>query len=162
MNRYLRATWWRSSAAAAVVGVTAVLASFLLPAPSALAEVQRIRVDGKPVTVTGLGTHNWGSLSPNNVDTVILKDGSRGSYWSITLRGGECVQMTMESDDFHPYVSLRRGSPDGTSVANDDGGVDDWARITVMNADAGTYYLLASSSGRGDKRGNYTLDIDRC
>jgi hypothetical protein len=35
-------------------------------------------------------------------------------------------------------------------------------RITPINADGGTYYLLTSSLGRGDKRGNYTLDIDRC
>ncbi len=162
MDWIVRAKAWRVSSMAAVVGVVAVAASLLLPAESALAEVRRTRVDGTPVTVTQVNTHNWGSLSPNNIDTVTLKDGSRGSYWSFDVRPGQCVRMTMRSADFPPYLSLRRGSPDGTNVANHDGGLKDFARITLVNADGGTYYLLASSSGRGDKRGKYTLDVEPC
>jgi hypothetical protein len=162
MKALLQTKMWRTSLAAAIVGGVAVAASLLTPAESALAALQHIRVGGTPVTVTAVNSHNWGSLSPNNVDTVTLKDGSRGSYWTFDLHGGECVRMTMRSDDFHPYVSLRTGSPDGTNVANHDGGFNDFARITLVNADAGTYYLLATSSGRGDKRGDYTLDVDPC
>jgi hypothetical protein len=161
MNGNRRAVSWRSSVVAAAVGVTAVLGSILLPARSAEAAVQHTRVDGKPVTITSTSSHNWGSLSPNNVDTVVLKDGSRGSYWSFSARPGECVQMTMRSGDFNPYMSLRTGAPDGNSLANQDG-ANGRAQITLMNASGGTYYLLASSSGRGDKRGEYTLDLNRC
>jgi hypothetical protein len=161
MNGYRRARSWRSSVVAAVVGVTAVLGSILLPAQSAEAAVQHIRVDGKPVTVTSVGSNNWGSLAPNNIDTVVLKDGSRGSYWSFDVRPGQCVRMTMRSEDFNPYLSLRTGGPDGNNLANQDG-ANGRAQITLMNANGGTYYLLASSSGRGDKRGEYTLDVNRC
>ena len=161
MNGYRRARSWRSSVVAAVVGGTAVLASIVMPAHSAEAAVQRIRVDGKPVTVTSTSSHNWGSLSPNNIDTVVLKDGSRGSYWSFDVRPGECVQMTMRSSEFNPYMSLRTGAPDGNSIANQDG-ANGRSQITLMNANGGTYYLLASSSGRGDKRGEYTLVLNRC
>ena len=161
MNGYRRAKSWRSSVIAAVVGVTAVLGSILMPAQSAEAAVEHISVDGKPVTVTSTNSHNWGSLSPNNVDTVILKDGSRGSYWSFSMGSGECVKMTMRSDDFNPYISLRTGAPDGNALASQEGAYGR-AQITLTSANGGTYYLLASSSGRGEKRGEYTLDFNRC
>lgn len=161
MNGLLRSKRWRMSVGAAVVGVTAMLASFLMPAQSALAEIQHTRIDGKPISVTQVNSHNWGSLSPNNVDTVTLQDGSRGSYWSVDIRPGRCVQMEMRSSEFTPYLSLRTGGPDGARVASQDG-ANGRARITLMNANGGTYYLLASSVGRGERRGQYTLDITPC
>jgi hypothetical protein len=153
---------WRISFTAAVVGIAAVAATFLTPAESASAEVRRIRIGNTPVTVTQVNTHNWGSLSPNNIDTVVLKDGSRGSYWSFDVRPGQCVQMAMESDEFRPYLSLRTGGPDGSRLATQEGNAHYFAKITLMNANGGTYYLLASSAGGGDQRGRYTLDITPC
>src|SRR5688572_139374 len=109
MRTLSRAKTWRVSVTAAIVGVVAVAASLLMPAESALAAVRRIRIGNTPVTVTEVHSHNWGSLSPNNIDTVMLKDGSRGSYWSFDVRPGACVQMTMRSGEFTPYLSLRTG-----------------------------------------------------
>jgi len=150
------------SVAAAIVGIGALVLSLAAPAEMAQAALKTIQVDGKPVTVTQVNTHNWSNLSPNNQDTVKLKDGSRGEYWTFDVDPGQCLAITMESDEFHPYLSLRKGNPDGTEVAHDDGGQDSWAKLNGTVAGDDTYYLLATSSGFGEHRGKYSLDIKEC
>jgi hypothetical protein len=155
-------TRYTRSFTAAVIGGTALMLTLTAPAEIAKAALHAIEVDGKPVTVTHVGSHNWSTLSPANDDTVKLKDGSRGEYWTFDVRPGQCLNLTMTSDEFHPYLSLRKGSPDGEELAKDDSKGDNWAKISGTVAGGDEYYLLATSSGMGEHRGKYNLDIDQC
>lgn len=152
----------KQSLTVALIGGTAVLMSVAAPAEIARAELRTIQVEGAPVTVTQINTHNWSNLSPGNTDTVKLKDGSRGEFWTFDVNPGQCVTLTMASDDFHPYLSLRKGGLEGTEIAKDDSKDDNWAKISGTFAGDDTYYLLATSSGFGEHRGKYTLDVDPC
>jgi|RhiMethySRZTD1v2_1073278.scaffolds.fasta_scaffold1071331_2 hypothetical protein len=157
----LNAKTWKRTLAASALGITAVVIGLAAPAEVAQAALRTTTVDGFPVTITQMDSHNWSKLSPSNRDTVKLKDGSRGEVWTFDVDPGDCATITMESDDFHPYISLRSGAPFGNELAHDDGGVDNWAKIHATFG-SGTYYVVASSSGSGEKEGKYTLDIDGC
>ena len=146
----------------ALSGGSAALSSLAAPAEIAQATLRTIQVDGKLVTITQIDAHNWSTLSPTNTDTVKLKDGSRGEFWTFDVDPGQCVNLTMTSDEFHPYLSLRKGSPDGDELAYDDSKGDNWAKIHGTVDGNGEYYLLATSSGFGEHRGKYSLDVDGC
>lgn len=151
----------RRTAIAAALGISAVMIGLAAPAGTAFAAVPTAMVDGKPVMLTETGTHNWSSLSRSRGTTMNLKDGSLGEVWNFESRGNECLVITMKSDDFSPYISLRTGGPFGNEIAYDNGSGDNWATIrgTVPRGDL---YLMATSSGRGQKEGKYTLDITHC
>ncbi len=147
---------------AATLGMGALLIGLAAPAEIAQAALPTTNVGGTTVTITTLGSHNWSRLSPTNADTTKLQDGSRGEVWTLDVDPGECFEVTMKSDAFSPYLSLRRGAPFGTELANDDAKGADWAAIHGTAGSAGPYYIIATSSGRGEKAGAYTLDIESC
>ena len=132
------------------------------PADVARAALPTTTVGGTTVTITELDKHNWSRLSPTNPDTTMLQDGSRGEVWTFDVGPGQCLDITMRSDDFSPYLSLRQGAPFGEEVAKDDGNGDTWAAIRGTVGSSGPYYLTATSSGSGEVAGKYTLDIQRC
>ncbi|MCC6175463.1 MAG: hypothetical protein IT305_09200 [Chloroflexi bacterium] len=148
--------------ATAAVGATAVLIGVAGPAEIAQAALRTGTVDGTTVTYTSLDTHNWSKLSPSNGDTVKLKDGSRGEVWAFDAHPGQCFTATMTSDDFHPFLVLRKNGPFGPELAHDDSRTDNWAKIRGTAGNEGTYFVMATSSGEGEKIGNYTLDIEGC
>ena len=149
----------------ALVGAAMALGALLLgltaPAETARAALRTTTVDGTTVTITTLGTHNWSQLSPGNGDTTRLRDGSRGEVWTFDVDPGQCIDVTMRSDDFDPYLSLRTGAPFGEELAHSDGAGRGWAKISGT-AGTGPYYVTATSSGSGEKAGKYTLDVKRC
>ena len=147
---------------AAALGVGTALLGLGAPAETARAALRTTTVDGTPVTITTLNTHNWSRLSPTNADTTRLRDGSRGEVWTFDVDPGQCVAITMRSDDFAPYLSLREGAPFGEDLAKSDGAGRDWAKISGTTTSAGAYYVTATSSGSGEVAGRYTLDIQRC
>ena len=148
--------------ATAALGIGAVLLGLATPAAPAHAALKTTTVGGTTVTVTTLDSHNWSRLSPTNADTTELKDGSRGEIWTFDVDPGQCLEITMRSDDFAPYLSLRKGAPFGEELANSDGAGRDWATISGTAASAGPYYVTATSSGSGEVAGKYTLDIEGC
>jgi len=148
--------------ATAALGVGALLFGLATPAETARAALRTTTVDGTSVTITTLNSHNWSRLSPTNTDTTELKDGSRGEVWTFDVDPGQCLEITMQSDDFHPYLSLRKGAPFGEELANSDGAGRDWAKISGTAASAGPYYVTATSSGSGEVAGKYTLDVTGC
>src|SRR4051794_26979736 len=90
-----------------------VLGGLLLAAPAVSAfaeEVVVVNIGGVPVSVTRMGTHNTSTISPRNGDTVKLNDGSRGEIWGFEGQAGQCVDITLRSDDFDPYLVLRFGA----------------------------------------------------
>jgi hypothetical protein len=152
----------RRSLAVAAAGAGALLMGLAAPAEIARASLPTTKVAGTTVTITEVDKHNWSRLSPSNPDTTMLKDGSRGEVWTFDADPGDCLTITMRSDDFSPYLSLRRGAPFGEELANSDGAGRSMARISGTAGSDGPYYLTATSSGAGEKSGRYTLDIERC
>ena len=144
------------------LGGTALLAGLAVPAEIARASLPTTTVGGTTVTITSLDKHNWSRLSPTNPDTTMLNDGSRGEVWTFDVDPGQCFEVTMRSDDFSPYLSLRRGAPFGQELAKDDAQGENWAKISGTPNSAGPYYVIATSSGRGEKAGRYTLDVESC
>ena len=155
-------SWMKRSLTAVVVGASAVLIGLAAPAEVAQAALPTTTVGGTTVTITEMNKHNWSRLSPTNPDTTMLQDGSRGEVWTFDVNPGQCFEVTMRSDDFSPYLSLRKAAPFGEELANDDAKGDHWAKISGTPGSAGPYYVVATSSGRGEKAGRYTLDIERC
>jgi hypothetical protein len=157
---------WTSGATRALattaLGLGAVLLGLAAPAEAAHAALRTTVVDGTTVTITTLNSHNWSRLSPTNGDTTRLRDGSRGEVWTFDVDPGQCLEITMRSDDFEPYLSLRKGAPFGEELANSDGAGRDWAKISGTAGSAGPYYVTATSSGSGEVAGRYTLDIEGC
>ncbi len=152
----------KRSLASAALGASAVLVALAGPAEIARAALPTTRVDGTTVTITKMDSHNWSRLSPTNADTTKLKDGSRGEVWTFDVEPGQCFEVTMRSDTFSPYLSLRKGAPFGQELANDDAKGDNWVKISGTPGSAGPYYVMATSSGSGEKAGAYTLDIESC
>lgn len=148
--------------AATALGLGALVLGLVAPAEMARAALRTTTVDGTTVTITTLNSHNWSRLSPTNTDTTELKDGSRGEVWTFDVDPGQCLEITMRSDDFAPYLSLRKGAPFGEELANSDGAGRDWAKISGTAASAGPYFVTATSSGGGEVAGKYTLDIEGC
>ena len=155
-------TTTKRALAATALGVGAVLLSLATPAETVRAALRTTTVDGTTVTITTLNSQNWSRLSPTNTDTTQLRDGSRGEVWTFDVDPGQCLEITMRSDDFAPYLSLRKGEPFGEELANSDGAGRDWAKISGTTASAGPYFVTATSSGGGEVAGNYTLDVDGC
>ena len=152
----------RRRLATAALGAGAVLLGLAAPAETARAALRTTTVDGTTVTITTLNSHNWSRLSPTNADTTELRDGSRGEVWTFDVDPGQCLEITMRSEDFTPYLSLRKGAPFGEELANSDGAGRDWAKISGTAASAGPYFVTATSSGGGEVAGKYTLDIEGC
>ncbi len=155
-------TMTKQSLATAAVGVGAVLLGLAAPAETARAALRTTTVDGTTVTITTLNSHNWSRLSPANGDTIELKDGSRGEVWTFDVEPGQCLEITMRSDDFAPYLSLRKGAPFGEELANSDGVGRNWAKISGTAGSAGPYYVTATSSASGEAAGKYNLDNAVC
>ncbi len=145
-----------------LVGMSAVLVGLAAPAEIARAALPTTRVDNTTVTITTLDSHNWSRLGPTNLDTTVLQDGSRGEVWTFDIDPGQCFAVTMRSDHFPPYLSLRKGAPFGEELPTDDAKDDTWTKISGTPGSAGPYYVVATSSGAGEQAGNYTLDIERC
>jgi hypothetical protein len=146
--------------------VATVLAGLLLAAPAVSAfaeEVTVLTIEGVPVSVTHLGTHNTSTIHPRNQDTVKLQDGSRGEIWGFEGRAGQCVDIKLSSDDFDPYLVLRFGAPFGEQVAtDDDSGLGDSAHVHGNLPATGDYYITVTSSGAGEDDGKYALDVNGC
>ena len=88
-------------------------------------------------------------------------DGTRFDAFSVSLRAGQRVAVTLKSDDFDPVVSVGRTAASGFSelASNDDGGGDGLNSYLVFTAsDTGSYVVRASSLAV-DGLGNYVLEL---
>jgi hypothetical protein len=92
-----------------------------------------------------------------------LPDGSYAEIWSLSSTSTECRLIRMEATDFDAYLALRYGTPTGDLIAeDDDGGGGTTAVIRARFPQSGTYFIIATSSGRGTQTGQYRLSISPC
>lgn len=105
-----------------------------------------------------VGQTRNGALAVNDPEG---DDGSRFDGYSVSLRAGQRIVVTLKSDDFDPVVSIGRPSGAGfTELArNDDGGGDGLNSYLVFTApSAGGYTIHATALGI-DGLGAYTLEV---
>src|SRR5712691_6598519 len=148
-----------------LIVVLAAVSLLATPAATAWADepLTIVQSEGEPVILAEVGYEYWSKLSSSHVASVRLKDGSLGMVWMFHGNAGQCVQITMASSDFDPYVVLRFGSRFGDQIAaDDDSGLGNSARLHGTLPSTGNYYLTATSSGAGEDDGVYTLNFDGC
>lgn len=124
-------------------------AAFLSSISAAAKSTESSLVLGRPVT---------GALESSD---PVLADRSRYDRWTYDGRGGERIQVTLESSAFDAYLVVARQTG-GTFEAlgqDDDGAGGTDARVTVELPADGTYLVLANSYGEG-ATGAYTLRVD--
>ena len=154
----------RLSAAALVLVTGFTLA---VPAVPAFAqEVKAIHENGMLVTPAQLGKSYFSRLSVNNHDTMQLQNGTLLEAWKIQGNRGQCVQITMRSDEFDSMLELYAVHPVTGEMEllerNDDGGEGLDARIQGRLPTAGTYYVVASAADGEDPEARYEIDFKTC
>jgi hypothetical protein len=127
------------------------------PAVTALAQ-ETIIVDGFPTRRVAYGDAYNAALT---VDDSQGLDGRRIGFWTFTGDADDCVVIRMRSSAFAPYLRLVRDSPNGPAV-KEEGSRGAEASMRVALPRTGTYFITATSSGRGQALGDYTLSLDRC
>jgi hypothetical protein len=137
-----------------------------VPAPVSAQEVKAIRENGMLVTPAQIGKSYFSTLSVRNPDTMELGSGAVIEAWKIQGTRGECVQVTMRSDEFDSLLELYAVHPITGEMdlleRNDDGvGILD-ARIEGRLPASGAYYVVATTADGEDPNGKYTLDFKSC
>lgn len=105
-----------------------------------------------------VGQTRSGALAPNDPES---DEGTRFDGYSVSLRAGQRVVVTLKSDDFDPVVSMGRatGSAFNELARNDDGGGDGLNSYLVFTApETGSYIVRASSLGVAGL-GDYVLAL---
>ena len=90
-----------------------------------------------------------------------LDDGTHFDYYTYEGTPGEEIVVTLESEDFDPYMILNRffGGELESIGQDDDGGPGLGARVRATLPQSGTYVVVANSVGVST--GRYTLRLDR-
>lgn len=78
--------------------------------------------------------------------------------YQFEAEAGDWVMITLESEDFDAMLGIK--DPSGEEFArDDDGGMDQNARLTLSLSESGIYTILARSFGSGSK-GDFVLRLD--
>lgn len=90
-------------------------------------------------------------------DEVQSTDGSWQDIYEFSTKEGYHIDIQMNSPAFNTYLML--SGPDGTKIAEEDGGGEGTnARIRAVAPTKGTYVVYANSNSAGET-GAYTLTI---
>ena len=106
-----------------------------------------------------------GRLTPGQAATGTLatgdpvRDGHRFDVWTFQASRGDVVEVTLESEEFDPRLSLASEKIYGVIESDDDGEGRD-SRIEFAVPADGEYSVTATSSESG-ARGRYTVRLDR-
>jgi hypothetical protein len=138
--------------AATAVLVSSTASAFAHPAG-------REFIDGHWVTQAQYGETWQGGLDSADYQ---FNDGSRVEFYTFNAFGGDCVDITMTSSNVDSFLLLRYGSWNGPTLSrNDDGAGGHDARIRTRLPRAASYYILVSTYGSGEHRGQYALTLNR-
>ena len=87
-----------------------------------------------------------------------LSSGEYADDYTFTVEDGQMVTVTLDSDEFDPYLILQ--PPTDEQIDNDDWeGSTSRSRIEVAAAEGGTWRVLVTSYEPGES-GSYTLTIE--
>ena len=104
-------------------------------------------------------------LTPGRASTGRIEPADRVRWghayyeeWAISATSGQRIVVTMESDDFDPYLMVL--SDDGLEIASDDDGGDGLnARLEFRAPATGTYTILATTATAGET-GRYRIRLE--
>jgi hypothetical protein len=145
-----------SLSAGATGGYTLMVESGVAVAPaaqpaaptSAAADAARAR----PITVGQTISSSLSSADPK------LTDGSFYQVWSLPLRRGQSVAVTLRSSAFDAYLMVAQQGG-GYARNDDDGGGGTNSRVAFTAPETGTYLLKANSIAAG-ATGDYSLTVE--
>ncbi len=107
----------------------------------------------RPITI---GARQSSSLDASD---PTLGDGSHFEAWSIELRAGQAVSVTLRSSEFDAMLMMLQQDNPENRAENDDfeeGSTD--ARIS-FRAPATATYIIVANSYEGGQRGAYTIEV---
>jgi hypothetical protein len=161
-HRIARVARLSTITAALIAGLTLAVPA----APVSAQEVKAIHENGMLVTPAQIGKSYFSLLSVRNHDTMQLQNGTLIEAWKIQGNRGQCVQVTMRSDEFDSMLELFAVHPVTGEMEllerNDDGGDGVDARLEGRLPATGTYYIVASAADGEDPNAKYNLDIKTC
>jgi hypothetical protein len=164
-----RSSFDRLVRAARIVTVAGALVAGLalaVPAPASAQEVKAIRENGMLVTPAQIGKSYFSMLSIRNPDTMELGNGSLIEAWKIQGMRGQCVRMTMRSEQFDSLLELYAVHPITGEMEllerNDDGAEGLDARLEGRLPMTGSFYVVATTADGEDPNGKYTIDFQTC
>lgn len=105
-----------------------------------------------------VGQSRSGTLAANDPEA---DDGSRYDAFSVRLRAGERVAVTLRAEDFDPVVQIGRttGAAFSDLARNDDGGGDGLNSYLVFTAPTAGDYTVRATSLSSDGSGDYALSL---
>lgn len=161
-DRVTRIARTSTVAAALAAGLT-----FGLPISLASAqEVKAIHENGMVVTPAQVGKSYFSTLSVRNPDTIQYQNGTLVEVWKISGSRGQCVDVTMKSDDFDSLLEIYSVHPHTGELKllerNDDDGAGLNARIAGRLPQSGAYYIVATSSDGEDPDARYDIAFNAC
>lgn len=161
-SRVARIVRLSAAAVALLAGVTLAVPA----APVSAQEVKAVHENGMLVTPAQIGKSYFSRLSVNNHDTMQLQNGTLFEAWKIQGSRGQCVQVTMRSNEFDSLLELYAVHPVTGEMEllerNDDGGEGLNARLQGRLPTTGTYYVVASAADGEDPNARYELDFRSC
>jgi len=156
----MRASLMRwSTLAILLVSFTACAREGAKESVSKAADADQLDLANKsPSNVLTLGAAVTGSLA---LSDARLSDGSHYDLWTYQGRRGERIQISMESNDFDPYLMLGREAGGRRTILqeDDDGGAGLNSLLIAELPEDGEYVIVANSYAGGET-GTYTLRID--
>lgn len=119
---------------------------------------------GNTPTCTNSGTIALPDTIDGTLDSndCLFDDGARGDIWTLDVAQDTTVRIDMRSADVDAYVLLFNEAGDSVLGYDDDsgGGVNGRDAQLILDLPAGSYPVLATTWGGGD-RGAYTLSAVR-
>jgi hypothetical protein len=122
-----------------------------------------------PVSLAQIGYTYTSFIDPSNSATIQRGNGPRAEAWRFQGRVGQCVDITMRSDDFDSFMGVYGNDPQTgelSELAADDNsgggrtGRDAEVRRVLLSTGP-VYVVVADSAGR-ENAGRYTLRFDGC
>jgi hypothetical protein len=97
-----------------------------------------------------------GAISLGDTINGALTDENNTASYTFEGNIGQIVRLTLESEDFDPYLSLMH--PSGVEIASDDDSAGDLnARIADFELPTNGMYIITVSSASGHGQGEFTL-----
>ena len=117
--------------------------------------------NGVPVNLAYVGGHYVSSIGRTNPNTFHTSTGMGVEAWKFDAAYGQCIDITMRSNQLAPALMLFDG-PGFAPAIRQDQARGSWAQIQVIMPRTSTYYVAAIAGIQGAPEGEYTLDITPC
>ena len=133
------------------------------------ADITTVWDHGMPVSLAQIGYTYNSFIDSSSLTTRKLDNGTRVEAWKFEGRAGQCVDITMRSEDFDSFMGIyvdnpRTGDLDKIVEDDDSGGGRSGhdAEIRGNLPSTGTFYVVVADATKRENAGRYTLQFDSC